>query len=528
MPIDPLSLKRDYWETLRIQDDDLDFLYNHLLETETPLNTQELASVLVQERINKEKSALQNMRSMQGAIYLPKNSYEVGQKISFPSNNWQIGVVKSIRSGANPELPSFKVVEVQFDGEGNKEFACELEDHTLNNPVEIKLDDPLLNTAYVMKAFGDLISQQLDAKLEKNSDLVRIAGRWFPRALLVDVSEGHLNLAEAVLDMAGGGPLTTLALLDQIELPTDVNAKLTEFSMNLALQEDGRFDEVGPAGEVYWFLRRLEPEAVQNIPPYLRYSATNYNQEEALPMLSLFEGQVADELEQTNPAVQLLDQITLCLIFPHWRAGTLPLSPRLEKLFPTAYESPRIQFKFIDGDTGKEFPGWVIRPSRYVFGLREWYTSQGIIPGSLIHIRRGKNPGEVIVSLERKKTSREWIRTALVGTDGGIVFAMLKQIVNCAYDERMAMMISDLTLLDKIWEPGTRGKQNLQQVMMNMMRELAKLNPQGHVHAQELYAAVNLVRRCPPGPILSILAEQPWAVHLGDLYFRFEEEFNEG
>lgn len=528
MPSDPLSLKKDYWETLIIQDEDLDFLYNHLLETETPLNSQELTSVLVQERIVREKNALKNMRSSQGAIYLPKNHYEVGQKITFPSNNWQVGIVKSIRAGSHPELAPFKVIEVQFSGEGIKEFASELEEHLLNDPIEVKLDDPLLNTDYVMKAFGDGLSQSLEEKLEKNSDLVRIAGRWFPRALLVDVSEGHLNLAEAVLDMAGGGPLTTLSLLEQIELPTDVNPKLTEFSMNLALQEDGRFDEVGPSGEVYWFLRRLEPDAVQNTPPYLRYNVSSYNQEEALPMLSLFESQVTDELEQNSLTNFPVDQITLCLIFPHWRAGTLPLSPRLEALFPTAYESPRIQFKFIDGDSGKVFPGWVVRPSRYVFGLREWYTSMGVIPGSLIHIRRGKNPGEVIVSLERKKTSREWIRTALVGTDGGIVFAMLKQIINCSYDERMAMMISDLSLLDKIWEPGGRGKQNLTQVIINMMRELAKLNPQGHVHAQELYAAVNLVRRCPPGPILSILSEQPWAIHLGDLYFRFEEESNEG
>jgi N12 class adenine-specific DNA methylase len=60
----------------------------------------------------------------------------------------------------------------------------------------------------------------------------------------------------------------------------------------------------------------------------------------------------------------------------------------------------------------------------------------------------------------------------------------------------------------------------LEQTTRTMMTELSKLNPQGHVHAQELYAAVNLVRRCPPGPILSILADRPWSNYLGDLYFR--------
>ena len=44
---------------------------------------------------------------------------------------------------------------------------------------------------------------KLEAGLEFNPDFVKIAGRWFPRALLIDVNTGHLNLAEAILDMIG-------------------------------------------------------------------------------------------------------------------------------------------------------------------------------------------------------------------------------------------------------------------------------------------------------------------------------------
>ena len=84
--------------------------------------------------------------------------------------------------------------------------------------------------------------------LKDNEDFVRVAGRWFPRALLVDINAGHLNLAEAVLDMAGGGPMATPELLNQVEIPANLNPKLLEFSMDLALWEDPRFDEVGPSG----------------------------------------------------------------------------------------------------------------------------------------------------------------------------------------------------------------------------------------------------------------------------------------
>jgi hypothetical protein len=57
-----------------------------------------------------------------------------------------------------------------------------------------------------------------------------------------------------------------------------------------------------------------------------------------------------------------------------------------------------------------------------------------------------------------------------------------------------------------------------------ILRELSKSNPQGHVHAQELYAGVNLLRRTPPAPIFELLAEDPVFKHVGDLHFRLDEE----
>ena len=41
------------------------------------------------------------------------------------------------------------------------------------------------------------------------------------------------------------------------------------------------------------------------------------------------------------------------------------------------------------------------------------------------------------------------------------------------------------------------------------------------LHAQELYAAVNIVRRCPPSMVVHQLLSTPTIEHLGDLYFKF-------
>ena len=528
MSIVILSIRADYWENFQILPSDLEFIYNHLLELETPRTPHELLKALISERIRQEVENLKDQQASGGTVYLPKNQYQVGQQLSFANLDWKTGSVKSIRPGNNPELPPFQVIDVQFDDSENKLFAAGLENHKLNELVDIKLDDPLLNEGFILKKYGDLLSSRLTNFLQSVPELVRIAGKWFPRALLVDVNIGHLNLAEAVLEMANGGPLTTQAILEQIDLPTDVNNKLTEFSLNLSLQEDGRFDEVGPSGEILWFLRRLEPEGVRNIPIYLKFNPVEINEENIKDLRTSIQNDVIDELENEDISKDDLDHLTISLIFPHWRSGTLPLSNRVSKLLPTAYESPRVQFTFVDRDTNQKISAWVARSSKYVYGLQEWYKANGLFPGCLVNIQKSKNPGEVIIWAEKRRPKREWIRTTLIGADGGMVFAILKQIVAATYDERMAIAVSDLNALDLLWENSLKQRISLEQTVHKIMLDLAKLNPRGHVHAIELYAAVNLIRRCPPSVILNILSENTWSNYLGDLYFKPEESSQKG
>jgi hypothetical protein len=182
-----------------------------------------------------------------------------------------------------------------------------------------------------------------------------------------------------------------------------------------------------------------------------------------------------------------------------------------------------VQFTFIDANSKEQVSGWVVRTNKYVYGLKDWYQSLDLIPGNHITISRGEKPGEVIISAGKKKPSREWIRTALIGADGGFVFAMLKQLVSGSFDERMAIVVPDGEALDKIWETGNYTRQPLEITVKKVMKELAKLNPQGHVHVQELYSAINLIRRCPPRPLLSLLQTRQWSKHMGDLYFRLAE-----
>ncbi len=514
-----LNLPADYWHTLHVTPKDIEFLQTHLFERETPLTPRELVSVLVAERIRIESVSAAKRQDYTKA-YLPKEKYAVGDLLRFPALKTG-GRVTATRAGVNPELGAFDVLTVEMENGAQKLFAAGLESHNLNEVPVLDESASGLDPEAVAHEFGALLEKKLEAAFSADDGLVRIAGRWFPRSLLLDINTGHLNLAEAVLDMAGGEPLPTSALMKDLELPAGVNHKLAEFSLNYALQEDSRFDEVGPAGKVLWCLERLEPEGVRTVPAPLQYAEIPHDRAVLTDQMLELEAQVDDELSEAS--VPPADEVTISLLYPHWRAGTLPISPRVKRLFPTAYESARVRFTLVDGKTGKKIPAWVVRKHGYVYGLADWYRSQELMPGALIRVRKSNQPGEVRVEAFTHRSIRDWVRTVIVGADGGLVFALLKQQISAEMNDRMALAVPDPDAVDAARDQAAKSRISFETSTKNLMRELTKLSPQGHVHVQELYAGINILRRVPPAPLMALLATHSEFAHVGDLHYRLDE-----
>ena len=298
-----------YWTDFDISGEDLDFIYNLLLDREVPLTTEEMSSALVEYRLERLEKEAQEAVEIDYTIYLPVSKYEVGQRVLFPALGNTIGSIVGVRDGENPEISEFDVIKVKFEESGQqKEIAARLEDHILNNPPDPELDeDELSNVDGVMRMYSRLIDERLIRSLENEEDIVWIAGSWFPKALLADIHEGHLNLAEAVLDVASGGPLPTTNLLEPIEMPSGIDPLLMAFSLDYALQEDDRFDEVGPAGQVLWYLKRLEPPEVLFPPPRLEPAPTNVNRTVLTEDLIALERSLDDELSPLEPLDEVLD-----------------------------------------------------------------------------------------------------------------------------------------------------------------------------------------------------------------------------
>ncbi|MGH2581798.1 MAG: hypothetical protein ACRDFQ_02730 [Anaerolineales bacterium] len=510
------------WQNFEVQPEDLEFLSAHLLEIETPLGPNELAVQLIEHRLT--RLAEEPSQEPSSQVYLPENSYPEGAHLTFPAFDNRTGRVLRTRPAVTMNGDAFSVIVVEFEDGSQKEFAAQLVNHALNNPQVESGEDSAAGDATLIRSVAQQIAPKIVEALRENPEFVYIAGRWFPKALIIDVDPGQLNVAEAQLDMANGRPLPTNELLGEVELPTGVNPKLAEFSLDLALQEDERFDEVGPSGEVAWFLRRLEPQAVRETPLFLQYETIEYDPGRLTEDMRDVERRLDDELapietqEDASPR-----EIQIPLIFPHWRAGTLPLTKKISRLFPTALESPRVRFHFVDAENKERFQGWVVRRGKYVVGLRDWFLARGLMPGSHVKVAQGQNVGEIVVSAEAHRASKEWVRTALIGADGGVVFATLKQQVETSFDERLMIYLpGELAALDEAWRRRAGKRVALEPFVTNILRDLAKLSPQNHVHASELYAAVNLLTRCPPGPIFAMLASSPKFQHVGHLHFRVE------
>jgi len=509
-----------YWgDEFTITTDDLQYLSTVLVEDELPRSAEELGRALILHCCRQEEALIERALS-KGSPYQPKRSFEIGEQVVFPALSYQAAEVVGVRPGHNPEYGSFQVIQVQFEGGQKREFASELTtDHVLNDDAQASEagSSELRTPEELAESYSGQVGATLAKHLEAEPEFIRLAGKWFRKDLLVDVNVGHLNLAEAVLDMAGGGPLPTEGLLGDLELPEEIMPQLRIFSLNYALQEDERFDEVGPAGEVLWFLRRMEPEGVQSAPPHLQYQPLEYDPALLTSEMLALERQLDDEWSDLTVPDEAPEAVTIVLSHPHWKSGTLPLSSRLTRVFPTG-RTRRIRFTLVDGDSGEEIPAWVVGEARYVYGLDEWYRANDTIAGAYLELSRGEKPGTVVIRHRGRRPRREWVRVALP-IEGQLTFEVRKKLIACEYDELMVVAEDDPVAMEQLWARIHQEGVSLSTLVAKVFPELAKLSPQGTVHAATLYSAINTALRTPPGPLLAELIVTGKYAPVGDNYW---------
>jgi hypothetical protein len=515
----------EYWtSSFKVTRADIEHLFSLFLETEHPHSRGELAQRLVERRLKQEADKMRKQLE-RGQLYQPKATYQVGAELLFPAFEYAPGKVVSIRAGNNPEYGTYSVIQVEFDKQKPREFAASLETpHALNIDEAGGQRGPQLRlptAAQIMVEHGEAIIEALEARLVDEEDAISFADQWFLQSLMPDVNLGHLHLAEAILDLNEGVPLPTAGFLNDLDFAKEAPQATREFALNVALNNDERFDDVGAAGQVLWYLRRFEPEEVQTPPARIIYNRAEYDSAVLTEEMRTMEQEIDDEWSPLQPPSTAPAQAMLTLIYPHRRVGTLPLTSKVRAMFPTAYESQRIRVTLVDESDGQEFAGWVVHEDRYVYGLWEFYSKHRLPIGGYLTVKRTSDPSKLILSFGGYKPRSEYIRLAQP-QGGRLSFANFKRSIGAGYDELMIVGAEDIKGVDAVWKAYTDRRRGLVEIMKDLIPELSKLTPQNTVHVKTLYSAVNVLRRTPPGPIFAALVTRDDFEHVGGPYWRLK------
>lgn len=509
-PTQTAAFWRDQFE---VTADDAEFLYQFLLDHQSPLRLDELASALIQEHLRRENAHIEQELG-KGAVYMPKQRYALGQKVVFPAMEFAVGEVIEVRPGQNPEHGDFEVIKVRFDDRQKPlEFAAALQGpHRLNqvNGDRLLHDEALLSADEIYQLYQAEIDESLLFALEesdRSSAFVQVDGKWLLADMLAEVHVGHLNIAEAMIEMQGK-PLSATDLLAEVDLDSNVSPAMRVTSLNHAMSRDERFARLNASDGIVWFLRRMEPPEVQAPPPLLRYRPAPYNRSLLSVEMLQLEWELDDEwgessLSRDVPSV--VPSTSLMLIYPHRRYGTLPLSGRTRSFFPQA-ERGVTPVILVDGRWGARYEGWVVHEGRYVAGLAKWMDDHQIPVGAYLTIERSTAANEVVIDFRTRRPKREWARIAQADLDSGaLIFEMNKVQVACEYDETMIVAEQDPGALDQLATLVQQRGIDMSQIVAQVTPELIKLNPQGTVHAKSVYSAVNMILRTPPGPVFFAL-----------------------
>ncbi len=503
-----------FWrDQFEVTSRDLDFIYTLLLDAQSPKAVNELASALIQEYIRREDAAIESELA-KGAVYIPKNHYTVGQSLVFPALDFAAGEVVGLRPGQNPEHGDFEVIQVDFAASAvQREFAAGLQTaHRLNETDSASLlsDDSLLSAEEIYSLYTDEIDESLLYALEegeRSDQFVAVEGKWLLADMLAEVHVGHLNIAEAMIEMQAA-PVTTEQLLAEVELDGNVAPPMQRISLEHGLASDPRFDPVLRNNRMHWFLNRMEPPVVVATPLALRPEIPRYNRALLSVELLQIEWELDDEWGESTLSSELpsiVPNTTLTLIYPHRRYGVLPLNGRTRSFF-SSESTTKSQVTFVDGRWGKRYTGWVVPQGRYVAGLAEWMEEHTIPVGAYITLERSKDQSEILVDFRTRRAKREWARIAMPNLEQNrLTFEMNKVQVACEYDETLIVATEDIEGVDQLRQQVSREGVALTTLVEQIVPELTKLNPQGTVHAKSVYSAVNVVRRCPPGPIFHAL-----------------------
>jgi hypothetical protein len=516
MRLDTLTLR--YWQDFELAEGELEYLSELLIEEESPLSVEGLAQRLMARRVTEEK-AVWDDRKAKGLIYQPREAYAQGDRLVFSALGDAAGVVVAVRPGRHPEYSPFDVIQVRMEGDGElSEFAASLSHpHALNfiavdEDEDLAPDDLPALSSKLLERYGECVIPVLLERLRESPEFVSFGEEWFLRGFLLPTQEGHLNLAEAVLDLAGGFA-SSEEMLDVLEMPKESGRAVQLFSLNhaLATDEQGRFKFAGTDGRIEWCL----PRVAETKPLRFEKGPSEINVNHVLDEVVEIVGEGAPT-SAPGAAVQRWSHV---LTFYDWYWGHLPYDKGARDLLVRplleGQRCTRLQLRL--GKDGEIFPVVLYYASDREMGwwgsaeLRAFFERQEIVPGATIVIERtAKSDSEGLYEIDYHRAPATKLEMLDYEESGQPVFRRIA--VRCEVNEEMSLPRSRFSALEtlKLLDEGeARVARSLlaaafQRVGEKMLRGLGIVY---RASFNDLLVATN-IERPHPGTILRGIFEQ--------------------
>gem|GEM_PF-1738614 len=506
MQLDTLTLR--YWQDFELAPGDLEYLSELLIEEEAPLSVEDLARRLMQKRLDDEKAAWEE-REAKGRVYQPREAYAEGDRLVFSALGDAAGTVVAVRPGRNPEYEPFQVIRVSMDGDGEvREFASNLSHpHALNfiqsdQGQDFTLDDLGVVAATLFNRYGRFVTPSLLAGLRESAEFVNFDDEWFLRGFLLPLEEGHLNLAEAVLDLAAGfsGAQNILSVL---EMPAETSQAVQMFSLNHALASDsqGRFKFAGTKWVTEWCL----PRVAESKPLRFERGPASISLDHVLDdVIEILPGTAAEPAPEGD--VQTWSHV---LTFYDWYWGHLPYDLRAKALLvePLLERQSCARLHLRPSAGGDPLPVVVYYPSDRQWGwwgsaeLRHFLESHELAPGATIKVRR-TSPADAVGTYEIDYLSGPTSKMEMLDYEEGGKPVFRRLSLKCQVDEEMSLprarfsALEALSLLDetKRRETSLLLKTAFQRVGEKLLRGLGIVH---RANFSDLHIATNIERPLP-------------------------------
>jgi hypothetical protein len=516
MQLDTLTLR--YWQDFELASDDLDYLSEILIEQEAPMTVGDLAKRLMEARLENEKAVWEN-REAQGRVYQPREAYQEGDRLVFSALGDAVGTVVGVRPGRHPDYAPFDVIQVTMEGsEESREFASNLtHPHALNfmqvgQETDLDLDDLGAVSATLYDRYGHYVTPALLNGLRQSPDFASFGNEWFLRGFMVPIEEGHLNLAEAVLDLAAGFS-SAQEILDVLEMPPETSHAVQLFSLNHAMASDqqSRFRFAGTNARMEWCL----PKVADAKPLRFDRGPMDISRDHELDQVVELGGDETVEPDG-HPEVK---EWSHTLTFYDWYWGHLPydLGARGLLAAPLLEDQlcSRVILRFASGE--EAFPAVVRYPSQGQLGwwgspeLRHFFETKELAPGATLTVRRTSS-SEADPVYEIDYLPGPAARMEMLDYDEGRQPVFRRLNLKCHVDEEMALPRSRFSALEalRLLDESERRQTSLllktafQRVGEKLLRGLGIVY---RASFADLFVATNIDRPL-PGTILQAIFEQ--------------------